>query len=318
MWTDGLDRQKLVENAYQKGEELNLNNMKYLSWLTAFFDKEYLDDLGAGDITSEALLPINKPRKATVKAKETGIIGGIEEVSWFLRNHHIKVKICTEDSQEAMKGETILEVQGGQKDILATERIALNVLQRMSGIATETKRLTDFLNESNTKIAATRKTPLKYLDKKAVFLGGGLTHRFGLWDSILIKDNHLEALKYEGVKDYIETAIIKASAFSGKIGFIEIETASREEAVRAAKKFKKLSLKRRYAIMLDNMRPVEIEETIETLRKGDLYDHVLLEASGTITPQNIREYARTEVDVVSLGYLTHSARVLDISLEMAP
>jgi nicotinate-nucleotide pyrophosphorylase (carboxylating) len=186
----------------------------------------------------------------------------------------------------------------------------------MSGVATETKRLIDLLKDYNTRIAATRKTPLRYLDKKAVFLGGGLTHRFGLWDSILIKDNHLEILKSEGTKDYIETALTKASAFADKFGFIEIEATSHEEAVRAARKFKALRLKKPCIIMLDNFLPTAIEKTIETLRKDALYDHVLLEASGEITPENMREYAGTGIDVVSLGYLTHSAKVLDISLEM--
>jgi len=316
MWTDALDRQKLVEIAYQKGKELNLNNKHYLSWLETFFDKEYVDDVGAGDITSEAVLAKNKPRKAVLNAEESGILGGIEEVSWFYRKHRLEVNVCIKDGEEALEGETILEIQGGQKDILATERIGLNVLQRMSGVATETKRLTDLLKGYNTRIAATRKTPLRYLDKKAVFLGGGLTHRFGLWDSILIKDNHLEALKSEGVKNYVETAITKASAFADKVGFIEIEVTSPEEAVRAARKFEDLRLKKPCVVMLDNMSPVEIVEVIETLRKGDLYDHVLLEASGEITPENISEYARTGIDVVSLGYLTHSARVLDMSLEM--
>jgi len=316
MWTDALDRQKIVEIAYQKGKELNLNNKHYLSWLETFFDKEYVDDVGAGDITSEAVLAKNKPRKAVLKAEESGVVGGIEEVSWFYRKHRLEVNVCIKDGEEALEGETILEIQGGQKDILATERIGLNVLQRMSGVATETKRLTDLLKGYNTRIAATRKTPLRYLDKKAVFLGGGLTHRFGLWDSILIKDNHLEALKSEGVKNYVETAITKASAFADKVGFIEIEATSHEEAVRAARKFKDLRLKKPCAVMLDNMNPVEIVEVIETLRKGNLYDHVLLEASGEITPENIREYTRTGIDVVSLGYLTHSARVLDMSLEM--
>jgi nicotinate-nucleotide pyrophosphorylase (carboxylating) len=316
MWTDALDRQKLVEIAYQKGKELNLNNKDYLSWLETFFDKEYVDDVGAGDITSEAVLAKNKPRKAVLKAEESGVIGGIEEVSWFYRKHCLEVNVCIKDGEEALEGETILEIQGGQKDILATERIVLNVLQRMSGVATETKRLTDLLREYPTRIAATRKAPLRYLDKKAVFLGGGLTHRFGLWDSILIKDNHLEALKSEGVKNYVETAIIKASAFADSVGFIEIEVTSPEEAVRAARKFKDLRLKKPCVVMLDNMSPVEIGEAIETLRKGDLYDHALLEASGEITPENISEYARTGIDVVSLGYLTHSARVLDMSLEM--
>jgi nicotinate-nucleotide pyrophosphorylase (carboxylating) len=316
MWLDVLDRQKLVEFAYQKGKELTLNNKNYLSWLESFFDKEYADDIGAGDITSEAVLAKNKPRKAFLKAKQSGVIGGIEEVRWFLRKHRLDVKVCIKDGEEALQEETILEVQGGQKDILATERISLNILQRMSGVATETKRLTDLLKGYNTRIAATRKTPLRYLDKKAVFLGGGLTHRFGLWDSILIKDNHLEILKSEGVKNYIETALVKASAFADKVGFIEIETTSREEAVRAARKFKALRLKKPCIIMLDNFLPTAIEGTIETLREDALYESVLLEASGEITPQNIREYARTGIDVVSLGYLTHSARVLDMSLEM--
>jgi nicotinate-nucleotide pyrophosphorylase (carboxylating) len=176
--------------------------------------------------------------------------------------------------------------------------------------------LTDLLKGYNTRVAATRKTSLKYLDKKAVFLGGGLTHRFGLWDSILIKDNHLEALKSEGVTGYIETAIAKASEFADKVGFIEIEVTSHEEAVRAARKFNDLRLKKPCVVMLDNMTPTAIEGVIETLRKGGLYDSVLLEASGEITPENIREYARTGIDVVSLGYLTHSARILDMSLEM--
>jgi nicotinate-nucleotide pyrophosphorylase (carboxylating) len=213
-------------------------------------------------------------------------------------------------------GDTILEVQGGQKDILAAERIALNVMQRMSGIATETKRLTDQLKGYSTRVAATRKTVLRYLDKKAVFLGGGLTHRFGLYDSILIKDNHLETLKAEGITDYVEAAIAKAAVYADNVGFIEVEVTSDEEAIRAAQQFKKLGLKTPCVVMLDNMKPAEISKIIETLREKALYGSVLLEASGDITPENIQEYVETGIDVVSLGYLTHSARVLDMSLEM--
>jgi nicotinate-nucleotide pyrophosphorylase (carboxylating) len=316
MWLDALDRQKLVELAYQKGKELTLANKNYLRWLESFFEKEYRDDVGGGDITSTAILAENKPRKALLKAKQAGVIAGIEEVSWFLRRYSLEVKICIKDGKQVLSGETVLEIQGTQKDILATERIALNVLQRMSGIATETKRLAELLKDHGTRIAATRKAPLRYLDKKAVFLGEGLTHRFGLWDAILIKDNHLETLKSEGTKDYIETAITKASAFADKVEFIEIEVTSHEEAIRAAKKFKSRHLKVPCVVMLDNMAPKAIEGTIKTLRENNLYDSVLLEASGKITPENIQEYAKTGIDVVSLGYLTHSAKVLDMSLEM--
>jgi nicotinate-nucleotide pyrophosphorylase (carboxylating) len=147
-------------------------------------------------------------------------------------------------------------------------------------------------------------------------LGGGLTHRFGLWDAILIKDNHLETLKSEGTNDYIETAITRASAFADEVGFIEIEVTSHEEAIRAAKKFKALHLKVPCVVMLDNMAPKAIAEIIEILRENNLYDSVLLEASGKITPENIQYYAKTGIDVVSLGYITHSAKVLDMSLEM--
>src|SRR4030042_6994503 len=162
MWTDILDRQKLVEIAYQKGTELNLNNKNYLRWIDSFFTKEYSDDVGAGDVTSNAVLTKNEPKTAFLQAKASGVIGGIEEVSWFLRKHSLDVKVYKKDGEETLRGETILEIQGKQKDILATERIALNVLQRMSGIATETRRLTCLLKEYCTLVAATRKTVLRY------------------------------------------------------------------------------------------------------------------------------------------------------------
>ena len=312
-----MNRQKFVEIAYQKGKELNLNNKQYLSWLDDFFNKQYCADVGAGDITSKAVLFKNEFKTAFFKVKSRGFLGGLEEVSWFLKKHQLDANLCFSDGEEVMKGETVLIVKGDQKTILATERIVLNVLQRMSGITTETKRLGDLLKDSNTQIAATRKTLLSYIDKKAIYLGGGLTHRFGLWDSILIKDNHLEALKSEGIADYAEVAIARASVYADSVRFIEIEVTTVEEAVTAARKFRNLHLKTPCAIMLDNMKPAMIAETLETLRECDpLYDSVLLEASGEITSENIHEYAKTGVDVISLGYLTHSSTVLDLSLEM--
>lgn len=311
-----MDRKKLVEQAYQRGKELSLKNKNYLSWLEKFFNLEYEEDVRSGDITSEAILIKNKHGRAVLKAKQSGIIGGIEEASWFYKKHGLEVKIWAQDAKEIQKGNTILEVYGRQRDILATERIGLNVLQRMSGIATETRCLVYLLRGYETRIAATRKTQLRYLDKKAVFLGGGLTHRLGLWDSILIKDNHLQALKNDGIKNYVEKAIAMASRFVDKVSFIEIETTGQDDAVRAARKFKQLKLKKPCIIMLDNVRSEEIEHIIEKLRNENLYDPVLFEASGNITRENIREYAKTGIDVVSLGYLTHSAKTFDMSLEM--
>ena len=311
-----MQREKLVEQAYQKGDELSLNNKDYLDWLQKFFEQEYREDVGQGDITSQSVLAANKRGKAALKAKQEGITAGIEEASWFLKKHDLKVKIHVKDADKVEKNDTILEVYGKQRDILATERVGLNVLQRMSGIATETRKLVNLIEDYKTRIAATRKTVLKFLDKKAVYVGGGLTHRFGLWDAILIKDNHLEALKNQGVKNPIEKAIALAAESAHKVGFIEIEITNQEDALNAARKFKQLKLKKPCIVMLDNVEPKEIQSIIEKLKSENLHNHVLLEASGSITPKNIRDYAKTGVDVISLGYLTHSARILDMSLEM--
>ena len=309
-------RSKLIEAAYQRGKELTISNEFYFRWLEQFFDREYREDVGNQDLTSEALLISDRKGRAVLRSKRAGIVGGVEEVSWFFKKHDLEVKVHVKDGEKVQRRETVLEVRGVQKDLLATERIGLNVLQRMSGIATETRNLVELIKDYKTRIAATRKTPLRYLDKKAVFLGGGLTHRFGLWDSILIKDNHLKALKRDGTRNYIEKAIEMASASSDKVGFIEIETIDRDEALRAAGKFEQLKLEKPCIIMLDNVSPSEIKQTIKKLREENLYDHVLFEASGNISPRNIMKYAETEVDVVSLGYLTHSVRAFDMSLEM--
>ncbi|MCW4022365.1 MAG: carboxylating nicotinate-nucleotide diphosphorylase [Candidatus Bathyarchaeota archaeon] len=318
MWLDVLERQKLVELAYQKGKELTLSNKKYLSWLDSFFSREYSDDVLTGDVTSNSVLTKNKPTTAFLYAKSPGVIAGLEETSWFLKQHGLEVKTHVTDGQTINKGDLVLTLQGAQKEILSTERICLNVLQRMSGIATETKILVTSLSNYHTRIAATRKTLLRYLDKKAVFLGGGLTHRFSLWDAILIKDNHLETVKKEGITDYIEIALARASKNVDAVDFVEIEVTSHEEALTAAQTFNSLKLKKPCAIMLDNMCPTLIEETMATLREKNLYENLLLEASGDITPENIKNYAKTAVDVVSMGYLTHSVKALDLSLEMTP
>jgi nicotinate-nucleotide pyrophosphorylase (carboxylating) len=316
VWVNFLDRQKFVEKAYQRGKELTLKNKKYNEWLTSFFNQEYFLDVGSGDITSKAVFRKNEPRKAILIVKASGIIAGIEEINFFLKKNRLCAKIFKKDGEEIFKGETLLELSGKQKDILSTERIILNILQRMSGIATETWHLTNLLADYGTKIAATRKTLCRFLDKKAVFLGGGVTHRIGLWDSILIKDNHLETLKSEGNSDYIDLALDRASIFKDEVNFIEIEVTTPKEALEAAVKFKSLELKIPCIIMFDNMIPKEIKATIETLREFSLYDKVLLEVSGKITPKNILDYAKTGIDVISLGYLTHSTSVLDMSLEL--
>lgn len=311
-----LRREKLVEQAFQKGHKLRLSNKHYLNWLQKFLDQEYKEDLGQGDITSQVVLTRNKRVKAVLEAKQEGIVAGMEEVSWFLKKRGLEVKTHVKDADEIKKDDKVLGVYGKQRDILAVERIGLNVMQRMSGIATETRELVNLIEDYTTRIAATRKTVLRYLDKKAVYLGGGLTHRLGLWDAVLIKDNHLEALRNQGIKNPVEKAITLTSKAAHKVEFVEIETTNQEDALKAARRFKQLKLRKPCIVMLDNVEPKEVQSIVEKLKNGNLHNHVLLEASGNITPENIKDYAKAGIDVASLGHLTHSARTLDMSLEM--
>ncbi|GAG21026.1 unnamed protein product, partial [marine sediment metagenome] len=222
-----------------------------------------------------------------------------------------KVKLHKKDGDKLSRNSLIMVVEGKLKDLLKTERSALDILQRMSGIATLTSKLKEKV-KNRVAIAPTRKTQWRYLDKKAVYAGGGLTHRLALWESILIKDNHLKAIKKLHIKNPIKTAL-KDSSRNKKAVFMEIEVTNKKDAIKAAETFKELTLKKPCLIMLDNIKPKKLKQIIRQLKKLNLYSHVLIEASGGITPHNIKTYANTGVDVVSLGYLTHSVKILDIS-----
>lgn len=290
-----------------------------------------------GDITAESVLKHNRPVYGIIKAKEEGILAGLEEVIEFYSKNNVQVKPLKKDGEALKKGDIIAELYANEKEFLRIERTGLNIMQRMSGVATATKKLSNIAEPYGVKIVGTRKTLLNYLDKKAIEIGGGLAHRMGLYDAILIKDNHLEAIREEGVEDAIETAIERAYSVEDryKPNFIEIEVSTLEDAVKAAKKFKeivykkaneffedpRLQPKEKYEyihtmpniIMLDNMKPSEIKKTIATLKKEQLYDYVLLEASGNINEQNIKSYAKSGIDTISIGAITHSVKALDIS-----
>jgi len=278
------------------------------------------------DLTSKAVLKKNNKVYGVIKAKENGILAGLEDVRLFYAKHGVETKALKEDGDEIKEGEIIAELSGKEKDFLKAERTGLNILQRMSGIATQTKKLSDIVKPYGTRIVGTRKTVLNYLDKKAIKIGGGLPHRLGLYDAILIKDNHLEAIKEEGIENAIETAIERAYSSQGRSRpkFVEIEVKTPEEAVRAAEKYKDLYVntfvsahiqepETPFIIMFDNMKVSEIKKAVCDLKEKKLYDYVLLEASGKITEKNLWEYTSTEADVISVGELTHSVKALDIS-----
>jgi len=265
------------------------------------------DDIGQGDVSTAAVISQGVVAEALVIAKEAGVAAGIEEVTILSESLGLKAEGVVSDGAEIKKGQGFLRIAGDARTILSAERTMLNLISRMSGIATSTKRLVEKLCKAGltTRLAATRKSVpgLSYFDKKAVLLGGGDPHRLHLDDMILIKDNHIAIVG--SVEGTVEKAKLKSS-FSKKI---EVEVTKASDALLAAKAGADI-------VMLDNFSPKQVKQAVESLKKAGFFGKVLLEASGGITEGNLLEYASTGVDVVSLGALTHSVRALDISLEI--
>ena len=265
------------------------------------------EDVGQGDVTSAAVVSAGLTVEAVVVAKEAGIAAGIEEIVILAESLGLSVKTEVADGNEIKNGKVILRISGNAQTILSAERTMLNLLSRMSGIATTTRRLTEKLRKANAtaKIAATRKTApgLLYFDKKAVLIGGGDPHRLHLDDMILVKDNHI------AIAGSVENAVKRAkqnSSFSKKI---EAEVTSVTDALKAAEAGADI-------VMFDNFSPKQIRGAVEALKKAGFFGKVLLEASGGITEENLLEYASTQVNIISLGELTHSVKALNISLEI--
>jgi nicotinate-nucleotide pyrophosphorylase (carboxylating) len=241
---------------------------------------------------------------ANIISKDDGVIAGVKVAKIAFESFGIEVFSSIKDGDLVSKGDVVMRVKGNSKDILMLERTVLNILMRMSGIATVTAEMVEKARNvnSNVKIAATRKTTpgFRIFEKMAVEIGGGDAHRFGLGDCVMVKDNHIAV-----VGDLVKAIrLAKSASFTKKI---EVEVRSVEEALIAAKEGVDV-------IMLDNFKPWEIEKVITLLEKEGVRKKVLLEVSGGITPENVKEYAKTGVDVISTGYITHSAKALDLSL----
>ena len=270
--------------------------------------KEFLrEDLGYGDITSEALIPVDQRARARLFFREPGIASGLMEASIVFKILGCTVEVLAEDGDAVEPGQTLLELEGPAAAMLSGERTALNIVGRMAGIATTTARIVDEVNEASpgTRVAATRKTlpGLRDLDKRAVEHGGGDTHRFRLDDCVLIKDNHLELVPS------VTEAVLRAREAVSFTKKIEVEVRSLEEAEEAA-------LAGADIIMFDNMAPLEMRRCLTELEERGLRKGFIYEASGGITPENAADYAASGVDVISLGALTHSVRSLDVKLEI--
>lgn len=265
------------------------------------------EDLGQGDITTALTVAAGVSAEAEVICKEPGVIAGIEEVTILLESLGLKVQSLFRDGDQIVANKTVMKISGDAGTMLSAERTVLNLVSRMSGIATTSRQLVEKIKKAKLKarVACTRKVApgLLYFDKKAFVLGGGDSHRLHLDDMILIKDNHIK------VAGSLQNAVKNAKKRASFTKKIEVEVTSAEDAVRAAEAGADI-------IMLDNFSPSQIRGAVKALEKTGFSDKVLLEASGGITAKNILAFASEGVDIVSLGEATESAIVLDLSLEV--
>jgi len=264
------------------------------------------EDFSQGDMTTEALIPETSQSKALVTAKARGIIAGTEVAKQvFLKvDPKLEVDILIKDGAEVKLGDVIARIEGRTASILKAERVALNFLQRLSGIASETARYVQAVKGLPVLITDTRKTSpgLRTLEKYAVRVGGGKNHRMHLADGILIKDNHIAVLRRRGLS--IKEIVAKARHKASPELKIEVEVKTPEEAIQAAEAGADI-------VMLDNMNLKDMRQAVRLI-KG----RALIEASGGTTLESVRDVAETGVDLISIGALTHSPKALDISLEL--
>ncbi|KIO60620.1 carboxylating nicotinate-nucleotide diphosphorylase [Caldibacillus thermoamylovorans] len=275
-----------------------MNQLKLKHMLETFL----LEDLGDGDLTSDAIFPVEQRGRGVFLAKEVGVISGLGviEAVYHLLDPKMEIIRHFADGETVTPGDVVAEVFGPVRYILTGERLVLNLLQRMSGIATMTRRCVDVLADPTIYICDTRKTApgLRMLDKYAVVTGGGRNHRIGLYDGVMIKDNHIA---YAGS---ITKAVQAVREKLGHMVKVEVETETKGEVLEAVSAGADV-------IMFDNRRPEEIKEFVRLVP-----DHIITEASGGITLENLASYRGTGVDYISLGFLTHSVKALDISLQV--
>lgn len=265
------------------------------------------EDAGQGDVTSESLIDEDVEARAKVISGQKGFVAGIPEALAVFEELGVRAEAKVSDAVEVEAGDVLIDIEGSARKILIAERVALNLLSRMSGIATATRQMFEEAGKASTEvqIAATRKTAplLRSFDKRAVEAAGGEPHRYHLGDFVLIKDNHLKLVNSV-------SKAIKRAREAGLSDKIEIEVTDVEEALSAVKAGADI-------VMLDNFVSDEAREAVEVLKSEGLRDRVILEASGGIDLSNVKDYAATGVDVISSSYMTMKAPALDMKLDIS-
>jgi len=258
------------------------------------------EDVGAGDVTSAATIPVDAIATATMVFKVEGVVCGLDvaETVFHAIDPALDVTFMAADGDSVAAGKVVMAITGSARAILTAERVALNFVQRLSGVASQTRKLVDAIAGTTAQLTDTRKTTpgLRVLEKYAVRCGGGVNHRMGLYDAVLIKDNHI------AVAGGVTAALATCAGWAGKVE-IEVDTLEQlTEALDAGAKF----------VLLDNMPPAVLSQAV-AMNAG----RAVLEASGGITPATVRAVAETGVDVISVGWITHSAPALDVGLDIA-
>jgi nicotinate-nucleotide pyrophosphorylase (carboxylating) len=263
------------------------------------------EDLGHGDLTTQAVIPADARAAARIVAREAGVVAGLPVAAAVFRavEPALRVEACVAEGAPFAAGTVLAEVRGPARGLLTGERVALNLLQRMCGTATITARYVAAVAGTRARILDTRKTTpgLRALEKYAVRMGGGVNHRFALYDGVMLKDNHLALLAAQGVG--LAEAVRRARAAVGPMVRVEVEVERVEDAVVAAEAGASM-------ILLDNMPPAELRRAVAAVA-----GRAELEASGGITLETLRAVAESGVDYISVGALTHSARALDLGLD---
>jgi nicotinate-nucleotide pyrophosphorylase (carboxylating) len=312
-----LSRQARVKAALFRGETLRLGNPDYFKAVRALLTELLRMDAEPADLTAGALGLENRRGRVRLIAREPGIVAGLEEAAWLYSSNGLKAALLKPDGAIVAAGEALLQIEGDARSLLRLERTCLNLVQRMSGIATAARRLQELVHSRSpeTCLVATRKTPWGLLDKRAVHLGGGGTHRLGLWDAILLKNNHLRFFS-DDEEEAVVAALKRVWPARGHAAFVEVEVTSLAGALAAGRTVRVLQQSASEAcpcfLMLDNLKPGEVRPILAALRQDNLWGRVFIEVSGKIQESELESFAACGVDAISIGALTHSCRVLDL------
>ncbi|MBU0712451.1 carboxylating nicotinate-nucleotide diphosphorylase [bacterium] len=311
---DQINRDNVIRNAFDAADELDLSRSSYRDTVNSFLKKMIDEDVDSGDVSLIPRQSYESALKAKIIAKSPAVIAGLDETIYFASRHDLQIQSDFKNGDLVKSGDILLRVTGKAAEILTLERSILNILQRLSGIATTTKSYVDTIAGTNTFIVGTRKTLWGLLDKHAIQCGGGLTHRLGLHDAAMLKENHLAVLRNSDNPDALRNAVTQMISAYPYLRFIEIEVSNADEFRAILGYLKNITAPFPFVIMFDHFEPDQIHTLINEAKSKKLYNHILFEASGNITLDTIRSFAESGVDVISVGALTHSVTSADFSL----